>query len=1208
MDNKQPGLSKISEVKGAIKEIKEIEHENSSEEISSENEKENNKSKKNESLKKEGSHSNSQISGKSNKENIIEGDKLELKNSEEDDEEKKSSENNENSEKSKKEKSFLSENSSEDEGNKNESKSISNSQYKDLKEENFHSIEEYYAELRKVYNSNNQYKDSEFGDDKNFFGGDDVEDDERNVSDIGFDRIVYDDDKINFFAYENSSNNLEYEFKIKRGIMKDRYFLGAFLMLFRRREEFFTDLILDPQHIKENINAGFIGFTFFINGEWINVTIDTTIPRHGDEISLSNTETANAYWMCLFEKAYAKIFKTYTVLEMKGVKDFLVDFTGGWSKLTEFTNNKEMGFDENKKKSLFEEIQKALEIKSLVGCMKYDETKEKEDLEDDKSEEGCEDEAIVPNCMYNILDAREDNGIKLIYLVNYWPKGKWTSSYSVEDETWEANKALAERLDYQVSQSDGTFWMSFDDWLTYFNRIYYCRIFPEQWSQMVIPGKWTAITSGGAPPKVKPWLPEKYHPPEQKKDIMSATMGMPSMMGQATFKGTLNKKTMMNTASFYNNQNMTSLGKTSIINNNLGSNKLGFMSSKKSLGPSGVLQPSLGTVNSGAQSQSQKGENNTKKEGDNKDEKNNKNGKKKKQVARVIYNPIKRNTIQDTEDRFFLNPQYKIEITPGTRLNISLMQEDKKIQDNNYLSVAFLLIYCKGRFSRVWEIKEENIIRKAVSEIEVPEGQEKKNKRETTIQLDYLDTLKKINEGRKKKIPRGECIQMNLIPYIDYNTKYETERQGKTVQFKIHAIETVFWLRLFASTNIYVAELSRPYECTASSSWSQDKNFTAGGARYITERNKTRENSKWPINPQYLITFDKNISMKIILKKTNGHFSVEENKIGFLLTKPEQTQEKGISNKAKTMSEFHKTNNSFLKTDQISRVMESTQRILDSKSNLLIDIYPKMYINNSEWVVESSYSNSYCSCLFMNFNKIDSPLIIIPTLDLPSSPFDFELKIYSNRPARIFSLNNENCCLLIGEWKDNNCGGSHLSKDDKKKKSGNEIDDYSGLIKKPLTWYNNPKFHLCFEIKKKENKNKENNEKKNDENEKENNEKENENDKIYNNIPQIDFEIVLTRFERIWKPIISRGVVNSMLGIYVFEYDTINWKKKCINFNTVEFMPQNEVTVKFSLKDVNPKGFIIMPVTYGEGIKGPFLIMAKCKTKFTFTQLEDNFE
>ena len=1018
--------------------------------------------------------------------------------------------------------------------------------------------------------------------------------------------------------------------------MKDRYFLGAFLMLFRRREEFFTDLILDPQHLEENINAGFIGFTFFINGEWKNVTIDTTVPRHGDEISLSNIETANAYWMCLFEKAYAKIFKTYTVLEMKGIGDFLVDFTGGWSKMTEFSNNKDMGLDENRKKSLFEEIQRALEIKSLVGCMKYDKSKEKEDLEEDKSEEGVEDEAIVPNCMYNILDAREDNGIKLIYLVNYWPKGKWTSSYSVEDETWEANKALAERLNYQVSQSDGTFWMSFDDWLTYFNRIYYCRIFPETWSQMVIPGKWTSVSSGGAPPKVTPWYPEKFVPKENKKDLFGA-MATPSMMGQSMLKG-LNKKTMGQT-SFYQTPGLG--GKTTMLPNNaLTTNKLGQMISKKGLAPSIRVQPSINTINSNALSKksgtdkkSNLNSNTTQNQNQNKvtEDKNTKTTKgKKKQVAKVIYNPIKRNTIIDTEDRFFLNPQYKIEITPGTRLNISLMQEDKKTQDNSYLSVAFLLIYCKGRYSRVWEIKQENIIRKAVSEFENPDDGEKLNKRETTIQLDYYETLRKINEGRKKKLPRGEPIQMNLIPYIDYNTKYETERQGKLVQFKIHAVETVFWLRLFASTNIYVNELARPYECAASSSWSQDKNFSAGGARYITDRGKTRENSKWPINPQYLITFDKNISMKIILKKTNGHFSVEDNKIGFLMTKPEKDQEI-ISNKSKTASEFNRTmGNSFQKTDQISRVMESTQRILNPKKNLLLDIYPKMFINNSEWVAESSYCNSYCSCLFMRFNKIDSPLIIIPTLDLPNSPFDFELKIYSNREARVFSLNNENCSLLIGEWKENNCGGCHLSRDDKKKKTNNEIDDYSGMVKKPLTWYNNPKFHLCFEIKKnkeekKENKKdnkdnkdkeekieeqKEENKNNEEENNLNNNDEENKENTINteNFIPRVDFEVVLTRFERIWKPIISRGVVNSMLGIYVFEYDTISWKKKCINFNTVEFLPQNEVSVKFSFKNVNPKGFIIMPVTYGEGIKGPFLIMAKCKTRFTFTQLDDNFE
>ena len=1221
--NKPQGLAKISEVPGAIKEI---EHENSSEDVSSVNEKNNSKNSKQEKS------IDSQISKKLDDLNK----KLDLKQSE-DETEKKSSEldkENENQNEEEKEKDSEGE-SSEDDGMKNASKSVSNSQYQEIKEANFHSIEEYYAELRKIYNEKNQYKDPDFSDVKNFFGSEDAEDDEKNLSDIGFDRIVYDDNKVNFFVYENSSNNLDYEFKIKRGIMKDRYFLGAFLMLFRRREEFFTDLILDPQHLEENINAGFIGFTFFINGEWKNVTIDTTVPRHGDEISLSNIETANAYWMCLFEKAYAKIFRTYTVLEMKGIMDFLVDFTGGWSKLTEFSNNKDMGFDENKKKSLFEEIQRALEIKSLVGCMKYDKTKEKEDLDDDKNdEEGVEDEAIVPNCMYNILDAREDNGIKLIYLVNYWPKGKWTSSYSVEDETWEANKALAERLNYQVSQSDGTFWMSFDDWLTYFNRIYYCRIFPETWSQMVIPGKWTSVTSGGAPPKVIPWYPEKFVQKEVKKDLFSS-VGTPSMMATSVIKG-LNKKTMGGQTSFYASP---ALGKTTMVPNNaLTSNKLGQMISKKSLAPSVRVQPSINTINSKGLSQKSDKKsnvtgNNTTGLNQNKinEDKGVKTKGKKNKVAKVIYNPIKRNTVVDTEDRFFLNPQYKIEITPGTRLNISLMQEDKKTQENNYLSVAFLLIYCKGRYSRVWEIKEENIIRKAVSEFENPDDGEKLNKRETMIQVDYYDTLRKINEGRKKKIPRGEPIQMNLIPYIDYNTKYETERQGKLVQFKIHAVETVFWLRLFASTNIYVNELARPYECSATSTWSQDKNFSAGGARYITDRGKTRENSNWPINPQYLITFDKNISMKIILKKTNGHFSVEDNKIGFLMTKPEKNRETIVSTKSKTASDFNKTmNNPFIKTDQISRVMESTQRILNPKNNLLIDIYPKMFINNSEWVAESSYSNSYCSCLFMKFNKIDSPLIIIPTLDLPNSPFDFELKIYSNRAARIFSLNNENCSLLIGEWKENNCGGCHLSKDDKKKKAKNEIDDYTGIVKKPLTWFSNPKFHLCFESKKKreeksakgkneKEESKENEQKKenkingednnintNNVNDEEN--KDGNNKNINNTIPQVEFEVVLTRFERIWKPIISRGVVNSMLGIYVFEYDTINWKKKCINFNTVEFMPQNEVSVKFSLKDVNPKGFIIMPVTYGEGIKGPFLIMAKCKTRFTFTQLEDNFE
>ena len=134
--------------------------------------------------------------------------------------------------------------------------------------------------------------------------------------------------------------------------------------------------------------------------------------------------------------------------------------------------------------------------------------------------------------------------------------------------------------------------------------------------------------------------------------------------------------------------------------------------------------------------------------------------------------------------------------------------------------------------------------------------------------------------------------------------------------------------------------------------------MTSGGARYLTEKGRIIENSKWPINPQFLITFEKNVQMKIILRKTKGHFSIEENKIGFILTKPEPKKEESLSIKQKTQTNFNKTLPMFMKTEQIFRVMESTARILDNRKNNIGEVYPKMFINGSEWTAESSYSNS----------------------------------------------------------------------------------------------------------------------------------------------------------------------------------------------------------------------------------------------------------
>lgn len=117
------------------------------------------------------------------------------------------------------------------------------------------------------------------------------------------------------FYYFNNSSNINYQYNIKRGILNDKFFISAVLMLFKKKEEFFSNLVLDIENVDKNLQAGFVGFTFFINGSWKNVTVDTRIPWHQtNDVTLSTVEAGKpSYWLTLFQKAYSKIHKTYDV-------------------------------------------------------------------------------------------------------------------------------------------------------------------------------------------------------------------------------------------------------------------------------------------------------------------------------------------------------------------------------------------------------------------------------------------------------------------------------------------------------------------------------------------------------------------------------------------------------------------------------------------------------------------------------------------------------------------------------------------------------------------------------------------------------------------------------------------------------------------------------------------------------------------------------
>ena len=82
----------------------------------------------------------------------------------------------------------------------------------------------------------------------------------------------------------------------------------------------------------------------------------------------------------------------------------------------------------------------------------------------------------------------------------------------------------------------------------------------------------------------------------------------------------------------------------------------------------------------------------------------------------------------------------------------------------------------------------------------------------------------------------------------------------------------------------YISELKKPFECSISGTW--DKENNAGGPRLILDGKNYTENPFWPINPQFFVKFHNNIRSKIILRKQEGHTVAEDNKIGFMITRP----------------------------------------------------------------------------------------------------------------------------------------------------------------------------------------------------------------------------------------------------------------------------------------------------------------------------------
>ncbi|KFB50196.1 calpain, putative [Anopheles sinensis] len=292
-------------------------------------------------------------------------------------------------------------------------------------------------------------------------------------------------------------------FDIQQGELGDCWLLAAaanltiFPVLFNRVVPEDNDAIKGGR--KGVDYAGIFHFRFWRFGQWYDVVVDDRLPTYRGKLVYIKSSTQNEFWSALLEKAYAKLFGSYQALIGGSASEAMEDFTGG---LTEAYDMKDVPMN------LFEMIGKGCQSYAMFSCSIPAPPREMEITTA---------QGLVKGHAYSITKAqavdietpRVKGKIQLLRLRNPWGNhNEWNGAWSDKSAEWryiseESKTALG--LTFEV---DGEFWMSYPDFLKYFERVEMCHLSPDcpiaqqqgrfAWKQSSFEGEWVrGSTAGG---------------------------------------------------------------------------------------------------------------------------------------------------------------------------------------------------------------------------------------------------------------------------------------------------------------------------------------------------------------------------------------------------------------------------------------------------------------------------------------------------------------------------------------------------------------------------------------------------------------------------------------------------------------------------------------------------------------------------------------
>ena len=108
-------------------------------------------------------------------------------------------------------------------------------------------------------------------------------------------------------------------------------------------------------------------------------------------------------------------------------------------------------------------------------------------------------DVLVMDHAYAIVQLVELEGMRLVNIRNLWKKVNWNGAWSENSSLW--TPELKVQLGYKPD--DGTFWMSYRDFVTYFDRIILCR--NNRYFEGRLPGKFLRLISGEDEEVISRW-------------------------------------------------------------------------------------------------------------------------------------------------------------------------------------------------------------------------------------------------------------------------------------------------------------------------------------------------------------------------------------------------------------------------------------------------------------------------------------------------------------------------------------------------------------------------------------------------------------------------------------------------------------------------------------------------------------------------------